>query len=209
MDLKGDTRIAAPRAAVWAALNDPAVLARCIDGVESLSRTEDNRFEGTLNARVGPVRAKFTGAVTLSDLDPPNGYTIAGEGKGGVAGFARGSARVRLDDAEGGGTLLAYEATSNVGGKLAQLGSRMIEGVARGYADSFFAGLKAELERPAETPTVGLESGPSEAAASLAAVEIAAAAPEVFAAPGRARVSPAIWAVLAVAALLIVALMFK
>ncbi len=148
MELKGETLIAAPRQAVWQALNDPAVLARCIDGVESLTKAGDDRFDGVLNARVGPVRARFTGAVTLSDLDPPNGYTISGEGKGGVAGFARGSAKVRLAD-EDGGTRLSYDVSSNVGGKLAQLGSRLIEGAARGYADSFFARLKAELEQPA------------------------------------------------------------
>jgi hypothetical protein len=145
MELTGETLIAAPREAVWRALNDPAVLARCIDGVESLEREEGDRFVGTLNAKVGPVRAKFSGAVTLSDLDPPSGYTITGEGKGGVAGFAKGSARIELADAMG-GTRLAYTARSQVGGKLAQLGSRMIEGVAKGYAESFFARLAAEVE---------------------------------------------------------------
>ena len=145
MELNGETLIAAPREAVWKALNDPAVLARCIEGVESLTRSADDRLEGVMNARVGPVRAKFSGAVTLSDLDPPNGYTITGEGKGGVAGFAKGSARVELSDAIG-GTRIGYRATSQVGGKLAQLGSRMIEGVARSYADAFFKRLGAEVE---------------------------------------------------------------
>ena len=152
MELKGETRIAAPRAAVWAALNDPEVLARCIDGVESLVRDGENRFQGKLNAKVGPVRATFTGAVTLENLDPPNGYTLVGEGKGGVAGFAKGSAAVSLSDAatDDGtpATLLTYHAKSTVGGKLAQLGARLIEGTAKAYAESFFAKLKIELEGP-------------------------------------------------------------
>ncbi|QMW23741.1 CoxG family protein [Sandaracinobacteroides saxicola] len=147
MELKGETRIAAPRAAVWAALNDPAILARCIDGVESLTASGDNRFSGVLNARVGPVRAKFSGDVELTELDPPNRYVLVGEGKGGVAGFAKGSAEVVLSDADG-GTHLAYLAKSTVGGKLAQLGSRLIEGAAKGYAESFFEKFKAEVEGP-------------------------------------------------------------
>ena len=153
MELQGETLIAAPRERVWAALNDPEVLARCIDGVESLSKVGDSRFEGKLNAKVGPVRASFTGGVDLQNLDPPNGYTIAGEGKGGVAGFAKGSADVKLVDEtlpDGStGTRLTYLARSTVGGKLAQLGARLIEGTARGYAESFFAKLKAEVEGPA------------------------------------------------------------
>ncbi|MDO9487455.1 MAG: carbon monoxide dehydrogenase subunit G [Sphingomonadaceae bacterium] len=152
MDLQGETLISAPRERVWAALNDPIVLARCIDGVESLDKVGDSRFEGKLNAKVGPVRASFTGGVDLLNLDPPNGYTISGEGKGGVAGFAKGSADVKLVDEampDGSlGTRLSYVARSTVGGKLAQLGARLIEGTARGYAESFFAKLKAEVEAP-------------------------------------------------------------
>lgn len=184
MELKGETLIAAPRERVWAALNDPAVLARCIDGVESLERSADDRFEGKLTAKVGPVRASFTGAVTLSNIDPPNGYTISGEGKGGMAGFAKGSARVRLEDADVGGTtgtLLTYDASSSVGGKLAQLGTRLIEGTARAYAESFFTQLKAEVEGPTagpaaadagEAPNVGIGSDAGDAVASIAAAEL-------------------------------------
>lgn len=182
MDLKGETLIAAPRDRVWDALNDPAVLARCIEGVESLERTAGDRFEGKLAAKVGPVRATFTGAVTLSDIDPPNGYTISGEGKGGVAGFAKGSAHVRLTDADVDGTAgthLAYEANSSVGGKLAQLGTRLIEGTARAYAEGFFTRLKAEVEgRSREplvedgTPNFGIGSDAGEAVAAIAASEL-------------------------------------
>jgi len=166
MELQGETVIAAPRERVWSALNDPDVLRRCIDGVESLDRVGDNRFEGKLNAKVGPVRASFTGGVTLENLDPPNGYKLTGEGKGGVAGFAKGSADVRLADEtlpDGTtGTRLTYVARSTVGGKLAQLGTRLIEGTARGYAETFFARLKEIVEAPAVEPAS--PAGPTGAA---------------------------------------------
>ncbi|MEA3538184.1 MAG: carbon monoxide dehydrogenase subunit G [Pseudomonadota bacterium] len=150
MELNGETLIAAPRERVWAALNDPEVLAACIDGVERLERAGENRFEGTMNAKVGPVRAKFTGAVELSEIDAPNAYVISGEGKGGVAGFAKGKASVKLEDAPG-GTRLAWQASSTVGGKLAQLGARLIEGTAKAYAESFFAAFKARVESEGAT----------------------------------------------------------
>lgn len=152
MELKGEIDIHAPRDRVWAALVDPAVLARCIDGVESLEADGDNRFTGVMNARVGPVKARFSGHVEMTELDPPNRYVLVGEGKGGVAGFAKGSAEVALTDSAGGGTHLAYVARSQVGGKLAQLGTRLIEGTARSYAESFFSAFKAEVEGPAPTP---------------------------------------------------------
>jgi hypothetical protein len=151
MQLQGESLIAAPRSMVWAALNDPAVLARCIEGVESLERVDANRFEGVLNAKVGPVKAKFAGGVELTEIDPPNRYVLVGEGKGGVAGFAKGSAEVVLEDAPE-GTLLRYDARSQVGGKLAQLGSRLVEGAARGYAEAFFAAFRAEVEGRAPQP---------------------------------------------------------
>jgi hypothetical protein len=170
MELQGETLIAAPRERVWTALNDPEVLRRCIDGVESLEKVGDTRFEGKLNAKVGPVRASFTGGVELQNLDPPRGYTIVGEGKGGVAGFAKGSADVTLaeetmpDGATG--TRLSYVARSTVGGKLAQLGARLIEGTARGYAETFFARLKAEVEAPAEGEAAPEDEGTDEAVAA-------------------------------------------
>lgn len=150
MELHGESLIAAPRMRVWEALNDPEVLARCIEGVETLTRMPDlagDRLEGKMNAKVGPVRASFTGGVTLTEVDAPNRYVLVGEGKGGVAGFAKGTAEVVLSDTDG-GTRLAYTVNSSVGGKLAQLGARLIEGTARGYAESFFAKFKAEVEGP-------------------------------------------------------------
>jgi carbon monoxide dehydrogenase subunit G len=152
MELNGEVGIAAPRARVWAALNDPDVLARCIEGVESLTRVasdDGDRFEGKMNAKVGPVRATFTGHVTLADVVAPESYRLVGEGKGGVAGFAKGEARVQLAETGPAETQLSYQVTSSVGGKLAQLGARLIEGTAKGLAESFFARLKAEIETPA------------------------------------------------------------
>ena len=126
MDMTGEERIAASREAVWAALNDVAVLKQCIPGCKSLEKTSDTDMAARVKLQVGPVRAAFTGKVKLSDLDPPNGYRISGEGQGGVAGYAKGGAVVRLVQ-DGAGTLLKYEAKADVGGKLAQLGGRLIE----------------------------------------------------------------------------------
>ena len=173
MEMHGEVIIAAPRARVWAALNDPETLARCIDGVESLTRSADpadgDRFEGRMNARVGPVRASFAGHVTLTQVDAPNRYVLVGEGKGGVAGFAKGEAAVTLTETGPDATTLVYAVTSSVGGKLAQLGARLIEGAAKSYADSFFTRLKAEIEVPAAL-VVPEPATPVAVAASPAAV---------------------------------------
>jgi uncharacterized protein len=145
MTMNGEVALPADRARVWAALNDPEVLKRCIPGTQELAKVSDTEFQATVKASVGPVKATFKGRVTLSDLDPPNAYTISGEGQGGVAGFAKGGAKVRLADADGGGTLMAYDVEANVGGKLAQLGGRLINGVAKKYADEFFANFAKQL----------------------------------------------------------------
>lgn len=182
MELSGTSEIRAPRDAVWAALNDPAVLARCIDGVERLDAVGPDRFEGVLNAKVGPVKARFAGTVELTELDPPRRYVLVGEGKGGVAGFAKGSAEVVLDELPDGGTRLSYTARSQVGGKLAQLGTRLIEGAAKGYAEGFFAAFKAEVERPGAVAAPVPEAMPDAAEVRAAAV---AAATDVVTAPAR------------------------
>jgi uncharacterized protein len=137
MTMSGEVQLAAPREVVWAKLNDPEVLKASIPGCEELERTEDNGFRATVKVKVGPVSARFKGRVTLSDLDPPNGYKINGEGEGGVAGFARGGATVKLSEKDG-GTLLAYDVEAQIGGKLAQLGQRLINGSAKKLADEFF-----------------------------------------------------------------------
>lgn len=188
MELQGEIQINAPRAEVWAALNDPAVLARCIEGVESLEADGEGRFVGTLNAKVGPVKAKFSGHVALTELDPPNRYVLVGEGKGGAAGFAKGSAEVTMADSDG-GTALSYVARSQVGGKLAQLGARLIEGTAKAYAESFFSAFKAEVESPAAAPEP--EAPPLVEAADIRAAAVAAAT-DVVTAPARG-LPPIIW----------------
>jgi carbon monoxide dehydrogenase subunit G len=145
MTMNGEVALPADRATVWTALNDPAVLRRCIPGTQELEKISDTEFQATVRAAVGPVKATFKGRVTLSDLDPPNAYRISGEGQGGVAGFAKGGANVRLAEADGGGTLMAYDVEATVGGKIAQLGGRLINGVAKKYADEFFANFAKEL----------------------------------------------------------------
>ena len=137
MDFTGEYKVPASRDKVWEALNDVDVLKLCIDGCEELNKDSDTEFSAKVTAKVGPVRAKFTGKVTLSDIDPPNGYTISGEGQGGVAGFAKGGAIVKLVEDDG-ATILHYEAKAEVGGKLASVGSRLVEGVAKKTADDFF-----------------------------------------------------------------------
>src|ERR1700757_4006038 len=137
MTMTGEIQLAAPREAVWEKLNDPAVLKACIPGCEELEKTEDGGFRATAKMKVGPVSARFKGKVMLSDLDPPNGYKISGEGEGGVAGFAKGGAAVKLSDKDG-GTLLSYDVEAQIGGKLAQLGQRLINGAAKKLADEFF-----------------------------------------------------------------------
>ncbi len=137
MDMNGEYRIPAPRQRVWEALNDTDTLGRCIPGCESIEKTSDTSMSAVVQAKVGPVSAKFTGAVTLEDVDPPNGYTIRGEGKGGVAGFAKGTAKVALAD-DGDGTLLTYNVDASVGGKLAQVGARLVSGTIKKMADEFF-----------------------------------------------------------------------
>jgi carbon monoxide dehydrogenase subunit G len=144
MTMTGDAVLPAERQRVWAALNDPAVLKACIPGCQELDKVSDTEFQATVRAAVGPVKATFKGRVQLLDLDPPNGYRIAGEGQGGVAGFAKGGATVRLEDADG-GTRMTYDVEAQIGGKLAQLGGRLINGVAKKYADEFFANFAKAL----------------------------------------------------------------
>ncbi len=137
MDLTGETIIAAPRDRVWRALNDPEILRQAIPGCESINKLSDTELSAKVTAKIGPVKASFTGQVTLLDLDPPNGYRIQGEGKGGPAGFAKGGATVKLEDVPG-GTRLSYVVDAQIGGKLAQIGSRLIDGAAKSLAAEFF-----------------------------------------------------------------------
>jgi carbon monoxide dehydrogenase subunit G len=164
MDMTGEYRIAAPREKVWQALNDPVILKQCIPGCDSLEKVSATEMNGKVTAKVGPVTARFSGKVTLSELDPPNSYKISGEGTGGPAGFARGGAAVSLKD-DGAGTALSYKVDANVGGKLAQIGSRLIDGTARKMADEFFAKFAA-IVGAAEAATTAEASVPEPAPAS-------------------------------------------
>lgn len=138
MDMTGEFRIAAPRDLVWDALNDTEILKQAVPGCTEMAKTSDTTFEAKVTAKVGPVKANFSGGVTLSEVNPPNGYTISGEGKGGAAGFAKGGATVLLEQ-DGDGTLLKYSVNAMVGGKLAQIGSRLIDATAKKMADDFFS----------------------------------------------------------------------
>ncbi|SDN42882.1 CoxG family protein [Afipia sp. GAS231] len=151
MDLTGSYTIPAKQSAVWAALNDPDILKECIPGCETLSMLSETEFAATIVAKIGPLKARFTGRVELSEIDPDNGYRIRGEGSGGVAGFAKGGARVHLQGA-GDGTVLTYEIEAQISGKLAQLGSRLITGVVNSMAEKFFTTLvsKVTLGGPTE-----------------------------------------------------------
>ena len=175
MEMSGEYRIAAAREKVWAALNDPEVLKQAIPGCQELERTADNEFTAKVRAKVGPVSATFTGKVNLADMNPPESYTIAGEGQGGAAGFAKGSAAIRLSE-DGAATILNYDAKAQVGGKLAQIGSRLIGGTAQKLADEFF-GKFSELVAPAA------EEAPAEAAP----------APETAPAAEKRGLSPVMW----------------
>ena len=146
MTMSGEQQLTAPRERVWAALNDPEVLKACIPGCEELDKESDNGFRAVATTKVGPVKARFKGRVQLTDLDPPNGYRISGEGDGGVAGFAKGGATISLADKDG-GTLLTYNVEAQIGGKLAQLGQRLINGAAKKVADEFFRNFAGQVEK--------------------------------------------------------------
>ena len=144
MTMTGEVQLAAERETVWAKLNDPEVLKACIPGCESLEMLSPTEFQAVATNKVGPVKARFKGKVRLSDLDPPNGYRISGEGDGGVAGFAKGGATVALAPKDG-GTLLTYNVEAQIGGKLAQLGQRLVNGAAKKLADQFFTKFAAAV----------------------------------------------------------------
>jgi carbon monoxide dehydrogenase subunit G len=161
MDMSGQYRIQAPREVVWAALNDPEVLKRCIPGCRELVQKSPTELAAKVGLKIGPISANFSGEVTLQNLNPPVGYTIAGQGSGGAAGFAKGSADVALTEVEGGAeTDLAYTAKAEVGGKLAALGSRLIQATSKKLADEFFSSFAKELNEP--TAAEGAEAAAAE-----------------------------------------------
>jgi len=189
MEMKGRQRIEAPKDQVWVALNDPDILRQCIPGCKTLEKTSDTQMKATAGVRVGPIGATFGGNVTLSELDPPNGYRIDGEGSGGAAGFAKGGAKVRLSEDGPDATLLDYEVNAEVGGKLAQLGGPIIDATAKQMAGQFFKKLSKTMdERKAATAATAPESPPaSQAAMAPAADHKPAAPPTAIAAPSSAQ----------------------
>ena len=148
MDMTGEERINAPRDAVWAALNDPDILKRCIPGCQVLEMTSPTELAATVKIKIGPVSATFNGEVTLSNINAPESYTISGEGKGGIAGFAKGGADVVLKE-DGSETILQYAAKAQVGGKLAQLGARLVDSTSQKLAQQFFADFNAAVSEKA------------------------------------------------------------
>lgn len=161
MDMNGEQLIPLPRQRVWEALNDPETLKRCIPGCESIERVSDTEYKIAMTAAIGPVKAKFSGKLTLSDLDPPESYSIAFEGSGGAAGFGKGGAKVVLAP-EGDSTRLVYTANATVGGKLAQIGSRLIDGVAKKMSEDFFAKFNQVVApTPAEATSAADQARPA------------------------------------------------
>lgn len=169
MDFSGRYAIPAPPETVWAAINDPEVLKACIPGCQTMTKTDETHFEAAVLLKIGPVKATFKGKVGLEELEPPRRCILKGEGQGGVAGFARGEAEVVLA-AEDGGTALTYTAKANVGGKLAQIGQRLIDGAAKQLADEFFAKFAAVIAGAAGTaaPEPPVERPPQAAREGLA-----------------------------------------
>ena len=208
MEMTGEFRIAAARQRVWEGLNDPEVLKQCIPGCQTLEKVSDTEFNGRVVASVGPVRATFGGKVTLSDLDPPQSYTISGEGSGGVAGFARGGAKVNLAE-DGAATLLTYAVQAQVGGKLAQVGSRLIDGVARKMANDFFGHFAAVMapEQPAPAAAQTAPGPPTASEAEPGRVAVETPPPLPSPRPTGARLPPAVW-VTGLAVVIIVLLYF-
>ncbi len=209
MEMTGEFRIPAPRQRVWEGLNDPEVLKRCIPGCQTIEKLSDTEFTARVVAAVGPVRATFNGKVVLSDLDPPKSYTISGEGSGGVAGFAKGGAKVDLEE-DGAGTDLHYSVQAHVGGKLAQIGSRLIDGVSRKMADDFFGRFAAEMTAEAAAPAAAeIAAAPEPIAAAPVAPEVPAPKTAVRAAPpapgiASGRLPPLVWAAILAAVIALI-----
>lgn len=210
MQMVGEQRIAAPRQKVWEALNDPEVLRASIPGCQSLEKEGEDRFNAVAEVKIGPIGARFRGAVTLADLDAPNGYTIIGQGNGGIAGSAKGSAKVRLSD-EGAGTLVSYEVDAEVGGRMAQLGGPIIDATAKQLAGKFFSrfGEIVAGQEAAPAPEATAAKGPAAAepapAAPLPTAPAGAAAPMVVSVPAPASAGGFPWSWVAALAVAIVA----
>ncbi|WP_368414815.1 carbon monoxide dehydrogenase subunit G [Falsiroseomonas sp.] len=183
MEMTGERQIAAPRQRVWEALNDPAVLKAAIPGCDSVERTGDDSFEAKVSVKLGPMSAKFGGKVQLTNINPPASYTISGEGSGGAMGFAKGGADVSLEDVGPKATVLRYSVKAQVGGKMAQLGARLIDSTAKSMADQFFDRFAAQVSPPAPVevvpagpvmaPSGWVAGGPMDKVSQLLAMKVA------------------------------------
>ena len=194
MDMEGSRALAVTQQQAWDGLNDPQVLKICIPGCEKIERTGDNQYAVVVAVKIGPVQAKFNGKITLSEVNPPASYTIGFDGQGGVAGFGKGAAQVKLSpQADGPGCLLDYKVQAQVGGKIAQLGQRLIDGVAKGMAEDFFKRFDAEMQR------VHPQAYAAREAATQAAAPAAAPASAVAAADTGPMVPKWVWIAVAVA----------
>ncbi|WP_264445295.1 CoxG family protein [Novosphingobium sp. JCM 18896] len=204
MEMKGEQRIAAPRTKVWEALNDPNVLRQCIPGCQTLDKVGDDRLEAVVEIKIGPIGARFKGAVTISDAKPPESYKISGEGQGGTVGNAKGGAKVHLTEVDG-GTLLAYEVEAQVGGRLAQLGGPIIDATAKQLAGKFFTKFGEVVEGPAAAPAATApvaSAAPAAPGAAPAAAPIAAPQYVAVPAPLQPVGTPWIWIVATALALI-------
>ncbi len=202
MKLSGETVIAAPRAIVWEALNDETLLIQCISGCEALERVSDTELVASLTVKLGPVKAKFKGDVRLEDIDAPISYKLVGEGKG-AAGFARGHADVALEELDDGvSTKLVWAAEASVGGKLAQMGARLIDSTAKKYADDFFSVFSALAQERAEA-VIAVTPSPESVDVSDKAIKTAEEPELAGVASGRRALSPLVWASAVILAVLV------
>jgi carbon monoxide dehydrogenase subunit G len=208
MDMTGEYRIPASREAVWKALNDPEVLKQCIPGCEELEKKSDTEFAAKVTAKVGPVKAKFGGNVKMSDLDPPNGYTISGEGSGGAAGFAKGGAKVALAE-DGSATVLSYTVNATVGGKLAQIGSRLIDSTAKKMANDFFGKFAEIVGGDAASAAEPAGAGAPPTAGATAAVEAAQSAQPAPVPAEKKGLPVAVWVIGVIVALGVLMWLFQ
>ena len=197
MEMQGSRRLAISQQQAWDALNDPEVLKLCIPGCDKVEQTGDDQYAMSMAVRIGPVSARFNGKITLADVMPPNSYTLHFEGQGGAAGFGKGSARVALaPPAEGGGCELAYTAQAQVGGKIAQVGQRLVDGVAKSMAEDFFKRFDEEMQR--RYPQAYAAD-----AALAPQIEAAAAADQLAAAAKGGGIPMWVWPAAAVAVLIL------
>jgi len=215
VDISGEYRLRAPRERVWQALNDPEFIQRALPGCQTMEKVSDTEFTAKVNSKIGPVKATFNSRVSLTNLNPPESYTLVGEGKGGAAGFAKGSADVHLSE-EGEETLLHYTSNLQVGGKLAQIGNRLVGGAAKKTADEFFANFAALINEPAPAEAEPAVASPAAAAPAPGAAEPEPATPPPFtetpppSPPGGplSTMSPAMWIGVAVVVVILLWIIF-